>query len=64
MIFTESLKKNSEEIFKEGFGFFLGLIQIILKNGKTDIENVPFHLVKNKKYPYKNNNYDNRSDDD
>ena len=57
------LKKNAEEIFKGGFGFFLGLIQIILKNGKTDIENVPFHLVKNKKYPNKINNYDNRSDD-
>ena len=56
-------KKNAEEIFKEGFGFFLGLIQIILKNGKTDMENVPFHLVKNKKFPSKNNNYDNRSDD-
>ena len=56
------LKKNSEEIFKEGFGLFLGLIQIILKNGKTDMENVPFHLVKSKKYS-KNNYYDNKSDD-
>ena len=56
------LKKNSEEIFKEGFGLFLGLIQIILKTGKTDIENVPFHLVKNKKFT-KNIKYDNESDD-
>ena len=56
------LKKNSEEIFKDGFGMFLGLIQIILKNGKTDIENVPSHLAKNKRYS-KNNNINNKDSD-
>ena len=56
------LKKNSEEIFKFGFGLFLGLIQTILKNGKTNIENVPLHLSKNKKY-VKSNTYENDSDD-
>ena len=56
------LKKNSEEIFKEGFGLFLGLIQIILKTGKIDIENVPFHLAKSKKFA-KKIKYDNESDD-
>ena len=56
------LKKNSEEIFKDGFGLFLGLIQIILKTGKTDIENIPFHLTKAKKYS-KNNYFDEKSED-
>ena len=55
-----ALKKNAEEIFKEGFGLFLGLIQIILKTGKTDIENIPFHLVKNKK---KYSNYEHGNDE-
>ena len=41
---------------------FLGLIQIILKNGKTDIENVPSHLAKNKRYS-KNNNINNKDSD-
>jgi adenylate cyclase 10 len=38
------LKKNSEEIFKIGFGIFLGTIQNILKFGKNDVENIPPHL--------------------
>ena len=38
------LKKNSEEIFKIGFGLFLGTIQNILKVGKNDTEHPPPHL--------------------
>ena len=38
------LKKNTEEIFKIGFGIFLGTIQNILKVGKNDSENLPPHL--------------------
>ena len=38
------LKKNSEEIFKIGFGLFLGTIQNILRTGKNDGEHPPPHL--------------------
>ena len=38
------LKKNSEKIFKLGFGIFLGTIQNILKIGKNDTEHLPPHL--------------------
>ncbi len=38
------LKKNSEEIFKIGFGIFLGAIQNILKVGKNDTEHPAPHL--------------------
>ena len=38
------LKKNSEKIFKLGFGIFLGSIQNILKIGKNDTEHLPPHL--------------------
>ena len=38
------LKKNSEEVFKIGFGLFLGTIQNILRVGKNDGEHPPPHL--------------------
>ena len=57
------LKKNAEEIFKDGFGLFLGLIQIILKTGKTDVENVPIHLSKTTRYSRNNINYDVKNND-
>ena len=38
------LKKNTEEIFKIGFGMFLGTLQNILKEGKNDVDNPPPHL--------------------
>ena len=38
------LKKNSEIIFKKGFGIFLGSIQNILKIGRNDTEHLPPHL--------------------
>ena len=37
------LKKNSEEIYKKGFGIFLRTIQNILKYGKNIGENNPPH---------------------
>ena len=55
------LKKNTDEIFQIGFGLFLGLIQIILKTGKNDIDKVHFNFTKNKKMS--KNNDDNKNED-
>ena len=57
------LKNNSEVLFNRGFVLFLGWIQMCLKIGKTEIENVPLHLSKDFKEFTRNNYYDRIEDE-
>jgi hypothetical protein len=55
------LKFDAQYIFEDGFGYFLAILQIIIKKGKNDIENENIHY--NKKDRTKNNYHDRINDD-
>ena len=54
-------KFDAQYIFEDGFGYFLAIIQLIIKKGKNDIENENIHY--NKKDRTKNNYHDRINDD-